>query len=112
MDGVENSRITNEQVRKARKGIYKLPEFQDFQKFQQDWSKKGLPTAIKERGWSSFKTEYVKGLKDLHPGQWKEAFKELGNTGKFLKEQPYLERLCQLEITLLKLKKMDGNYMM
>lgn len=85
LDGVENSRITNEQVRKARKGIYKLPEFQDFQKFQQDWSKKGLPTAIKERGWSSFKTEYVKGLKDLHPGKWKEAFKELGNTGKFLK---------------------------
>ncbi|EJR80016.1 hypothetical protein IK7_03575 [Bacillus cereus VD156] len=85
MDGVENSRITNEQVRKARKGIYKLPEFQDFQKFHQNWGQKGLSIAIKERGWSSFKTEYVKGLKDLHPGQWKEAFKELGKTGKFLK---------------------------
>ncbi|MFM2562925.1 T7SS effector LXG polymorphic toxin [Bacillus sp. GX] len=85
MDGVENSRITNEQVRKARKGIYKLPEFQDFHKFHQDRSQNGLTTAIKERGWSSFKTEYVKGLKDLHPGKWKEAFKELGKTGKFLK---------------------------
>lgn len=48
MDGVENSRITNEQVRKARKGIYKLPEFQDFQKFQQDWSKKGYPLQLKK----------------------------------------------------------------
>ncbi|MCU5680147.1 hypothetical protein OCB17_28975, partial [Bacillus cereus] len=55
------------------------------QDFHVDWEKKGLPTAIGERGLSAFKTAYADGLKDLHPGKWKEMFKGMGKPATVLK---------------------------
>ncbi|MGG0184808.1 T7SS effector LXG polymorphic toxin [Bacillus rhizoplanae] len=81
----DNLKTTSSQIKKARKTILKLPEFQDYQDFQVDWEKKGLPTAIGKRGLSSFKTAYADGLKDLHPGKWKEMFKGMGKPATALK---------------------------
>ncbi|MGW5982809.1 T7SS effector LXG polymorphic toxin [Bacillus mycoides] len=78
-------KTTNAQIKKARKTILKLPEFQSYQDFHVDWEKKGLPTAIGERGLSAFKTAYADGLKDLHPGKWKEMFKGMGKPATVLK---------------------------
>ncbi|CAG9614499.1 hypothetical protein BACCIP111899_03732 [Bacillus rhizoplanae] len=81
----DNLKTTNAQIKKARKTIYKLPEFQDYQEFKLDRKTKGLPTAIGKRALSSFKTAYADGLKDLHPGKWKEMFKGMGKPATALK---------------------------
>lgn len=81
----EGLKTTKEQIKKARRNIYKLPEFQNYADFQMDRENKGLPTAIGKKGLSSFKAAWADGLKDINPMKWKEAFKGLGKAGGFLK---------------------------
>lgn len=42
----EGLKTTKEQIKKARRNIYKLPEFQNYADFRMDRENKGLPTAI------------------------------------------------------------------
>ncbi|MGG0725612.1 T7SS effector LXG polymorphic toxin [Bacillus mycoides] len=81
----EDLKTTKEQIKKAKKNIYKLPDFQAYHDFHNDRTNKGLPTAIGKRGLSSFKAAWADGLKDINPMKWKEAFKGLGKAGGILK---------------------------
>lgn len=81
----EDLKTTKEQIKKAHRKIYKLPEFQAYQEFRNDRKIKGWPTTIGKKALSSFKSAYADGLKDLNPMKWKEEFRDLGKTGKFLK---------------------------
>lgn len=81
----EGLKTTKEQIKKARRNIYKLPEFQNYADFRVDRVNKGLPTAIGKKGLSSFKAAWADGLKDINPMKWKESFKGLGKAGGILK---------------------------
>ncbi|PGZ99167.1 hypothetical protein COE51_10060 [Bacillus pseudomycoides] len=106
---LEDSRVTKAQIKKAKKTIYKLPEFQEYQEFRADRRDNGFFKAVGKKGWSSFKNAYADGLKDLNPGKWKETFKELsGNTAKGLKGAGIFGAVMSVGSNVVEATKKDG----
>ncbi|WP_062239452.1 WXG100 family type VII secretion target [Fictibacillus sp. FJAT-27399] len=81
----DDLKLTKSQIKKAKKTLFKLPEFKGYQDFQIDRRDNGLVKAIGKKGLSSFKSNYADGLKDTNPFKWKSAFKDLGKVGKTMK---------------------------
>ncbi|MCU5462448.1 T7SS effector LXG polymorphic toxin [Bacillus cereus] len=78
-------KVTDREVRIAKREIMELPEFKAYKDFKLDWKSNGLVKAVGNKSWSSLKTELGKGVTDLKPWKWKDTLKELGGVGKTMK---------------------------
>ena len=78
-------KVTDREVRIAKREIMELPEFTAYKDFKLDWKSNGLVKAVGNKSWSSLKTELGKGITDLKPWKWKDTLKELGGVGKTMK---------------------------
>ncbi|PHC26385.1 T7SS effector LXG polymorphic toxin [Bacillus wiedmannii] len=78
-------KVTDREVRIAKREIVELPEFTAYKDFHVDWDKNGFVKAVGKNSWGSLKKELGKGITDLKPWKWKDTLKELGGVGKTMK---------------------------
>ncbi len=78
-------KVTDREVRIAKREIVELPEFKAYKDFHVDWDKNGFVKAVGNNSWGSLKKELGKGITDLKPWKWKDTLKELGGVGKTMK---------------------------